>query len=462
MGKIFHRNSVYIFLLRIFILLSDLVELNLIIAFIQIVIGLQFLYGYDLKEINWLIFTFNFTWIFLSYFFKTYVKSSLILHNLKSTFHLFIVHSFINILIIYFYLNTLIDLKIILLYTLSVFVFLPLSRYLISFYLNKFDITFHLRKRVSILGNGSLYPKLYEYLNAEDSGFKLIPILPKVSSEKASFDVFVNSINLAKKHNITEIYSTIMPNDEETLIKVIQLAENNFIRFKFIHDYNLTLKNFFKFKIKSEVLEENFSKKPLEDLDNRIRKRLFDLTISLLVIVFLLSWLYPIIALIIKLDSKGPVLFKQLRSGRKNKQFVCLKFRTMIPNEEQDTKQATINDFRFTRVGVFLRKTNLDELPQFFNVLFGKMSVIGPRPHMINHTIEYSESVEQYMQRHFIKPGITGWAQINGLRGNLDQKMMELRVKYDLHYIKNWSVKSDFDILYKTFLITLVGDDNAF
>ena len=134
----------------------------------------------------------------------------------------------------------------------------------------------------------------------------------------------------------------------------------------------------------------------------------------------------------------------------------------MIPNEEQDSKQATKNDYRFTKFGTFLRKTNLDELPQFINVFLGQMSVIGPRPHMLNHTKQYGELVDSYMQRHFIKPGISGWAQINGLRGNLDQKMMELRVKYDLHYIKNWTVWGDIDIMYKTFIITLVGDDNAY
>jgi lipopolysaccharide/colanic/teichoic acid biosynthesis glycosyltransferase len=134
----------------------------------------------------------------------------------------------------------------------------------------------------------------------------------------------------------------------------------------------------------------------------------------------------------------------------------------MIPNDIQDTKQAEKHDYRFTRIGKFLRKSNLDELPQFFNVFFGQMSVIGPRPHMLNHTKQYGDIVEFYMQRHFIKPGISGWAQINGLRGNLDHKMMEIRVKYDLQYIKNWSIWHDIDIMFKTFMLTLVGDDNAY
>lgn len=462
MGKIFHKNSVYIFLLRIFILLSDLIGLNLIIWFFQVLLGYKFIVNYNYQELNWLIFSFNFSWIFLSYFFKTYIKSFQIIYNLKSTFNLFIVHSFINVLIINFFFYSLIEFKIILFYAVSVVLFLPLSRYFISFYLNKLDKTIHLRKRVSILGNGPLYPKLFEYLNSEDSGFKLVPILPKISAEKVNLEIFINAINLAKKHDITEIYSTIMPVDDNMHIRVVHLAENELIRFKFVPDFNVVLKNHFKVRVKSQVLEVNYTREPLEELDNRIRKRFFDLLVSSLVIILILSWLYPIIALLIKLDSKGSVLFKQLRSGRKNKPFVCLKFRTMIPNEEQDSKQATKNDYRFTKFGTFLRKTNLDELPQFINVFLGQMSVIGPRPHMLNHTKQYGELVDSYMQRHFIKPGISGWAQINGLRGNLDQKMMELRVKYDLHYIKNWSVKSDFDILYKTFLITLVGDDNAF
>ncbi len=462
MGKIFHKNSVYIFLLRIFILLSDLIGLNLIIWFFQVLLGYKVIINCNNQDLNWLIFLFNFSWIFLSYFFKTYIKSFQIIYNLKSTFNLFIVHSFINVLIIKFFFHSLIEFKIIVFYTVSVFLFLPLFRYFISFYLNKIDKTIHLRKRVSILGNGPLYPKLYEYLNSEDSGFRLVPILPKISAEKVNLEIFINAINLAKKHDITEIFSTIMPVDDNMHMRVVHLAENEFIRFKFVPDFNVVLKNHFKVRVQSQVLEVNYTREPLEELDNRIRKRFFDLLVSSLVIILILSWLYPIIALLIKLDSKGSVLFKQLRSGRKNKPFVCLKFRTMIPNEEQDSKQASKNDYRFTKFGAFLRKTNLDELPQFINVFLGQMSVIGPRPHMLNHTKHYGELVDSYMQRHFIKPGISGWAQINGLRGNLDQKMMELRVKYDLHYIKNWSVWGDIDIMYKTFIITLVGDDNAY
>ena len=180
------------------------------------------------------------------------------------------------------------------------------------------------------------------------------------------------------------------------------------------------------------------------------------------VILFFLSWLFPIIALLIKLDSKGPVIFKQLRSGRKNQPFYCFKFRTMVPNEEKDLVQATRNDSRFTQIGKFLRKTNLDELPQFFNVLIGQMSIIGPRPYMLSHTEQYSNSVDSYMQRHFIKPGISGWAQVNGFRGDLNQEKMEVRVKYDLHYLYNWNMWVDFEILLKTIEVTVMGDENAY
>ncbi len=179
---------------------------------------------------------------------------------------------------------------------------------------------------------------------------------------------------------------------------------------------------------------------PLDEWDKQVLKRTFDIVFSLLVIVGLLSWLLPILAIIIKLDSKGNLFFKQKRTGRDNRTFWCYKLRTMYANEHSDTLQATKNDQRITRVGQFLRSSSLDELPQFFNVLIGDMSVVGPRPHMLKHTQDFSEELEKFMVRHQIKPGITGLAQSRGYRGEtsgFEQK--KNRVKLDLFYVKYWS-----------------------
>ena len=166
--------------------------------------------------------------------------------------------------------------------------------------------------------------------------------------------------------------------------------------------------------------------------------------------------MFPIIALIIKLDSKGPVFFKQKRTGIDNNMFSCLKFRTMQVNTNADNMQAVANDSRISRVGAILRKYNMDELPQFINVLLGQMSVVGPRPHMLMHTDQYSALINYYKVRHYVKPGVTGWAQVNGFRGLTDELWkMEKRVDYDMDYLKNWSFSWDIKIIY----LTVFGKD---
>lgn len=201
----------------------------------------------------------------------------------------------------------------------------------------------------------------------------------------------------------------------------------------------------------------------LSTMENRIKKRIVDVFISGLVIVFILSWLVPIIGLIIKIQSPGPIFFKQPRSGRNNQTFGCYKFRSMVVNKDSDKAQATKEDKRITPIGKFLRKTNLDEFPQFINVFLGQMSVIGPRPHMLSHTEHYSKLIQHYMVRHFVKPGITGWAQVNGYRGETkDPGLMAKRVEYDLEYMNNWSAMLDFKIICMTVLNMLRGEKNAY
>ncbi len=190
---------------------------------------------------------------------------------------------------------------------------------------------------------------------------------------------------------------------------------------------------------------------PMDQIENQIKKRLFDLAFSGLVILFLLSWLYPIVGLLIKLSSKGPVLFTQKRTGINKVTFNCYKFRSMRQNTDADLKQATEDDPRITWIGKIIRRTNIDELPQFFNVFKGNMSVVGPRPHMLSHTDKYSALIDDYLVRHYVKPGITGWAQISGFRGETDELWkMEKRVEYDKEYINHWSFDWDLVIVWKT------------
>ena len=194
-----------------------------------------------------------------------------------------------------------------------------------------------------------------------------------------------------------------------------------------------------------------------------LRKRAFDFVFAGFVVVFLLSWLVPLVALLIKLGSKGPIFFKQLRTGKQGKSFYCLKFRSMTINAESDSKQASRGDIRVTKLGAFLRKTSLDELPQFVNVLRGEMSVVGPRPHMLQHTEQYAKTIHNFMDRHLIMPGITGLAQVLGYRGETKElDAMAKRVNADIHYIHNMSWLMDLKIIGLTIKQVFKRPGNAF
>jgi putative colanic acid biosynthesis UDP-glucose lipid carrier transferase len=184
--------------------------------------------------------------------------------------------------------------------------------------------------------------------------------------------------------------------------------------------------------------------------------------VSGLVTIFILSWLIPLLGLLIKLESKGPILFVQLRSGKNNKPFRCYKFRSMGENKDPSV-QATKNDMRVTKIGRFIRKSSLDEFPQFLNVLKGEMSIVGPRPHMLKHTEDFASKADEYMVRQFLKPGITGWAQVNGYRGEIRELVhIKKRVEYDLWYLENWSLWLDVRIMFLTVYNVFKGEENAY
>ena len=201
---------------------------------------------------------------------------------------------------------------------------------------------------------------------------------------------------------------------------------------------------------------------PLDSAFNSTLKRLFDIVFALMFFIFIASWLFPIIALINWLDSGLPIFFKQQRHGMDNQVFDCYKFRSMVVNKESDDKITVRNDPRITKFGSILRKTSLDELPQFWNVLIGDMSVVGPRPHMVNQNNYYHDIISKYNFRHYVKPGITGLAQVEGFRGEIkEDKDMKDRIQADLYYIRNWSFGLDLRIIYRTVANMVKGDENA-
>lgn len=274
------------------------------------------------------------------------------------------------------------------------------------------------------------------------------------------------SLKLAEAagNGVVDVYVAVAPERMPEVRPLMQEAERQCIRLKFIPDFGGALGSPYTVSyLGGEFPIITLRKEPLEEMGNRFQKRAFDVLFSSLVIVFVLSWLYPLLAIIIKMQNKGPVLFKQLRSGRNDEPFWCYKFRSMKVNDASDLKQATKDDDRITPIGKFMRRTSLDEMPQFFNVFLGNMSVVGPRPHMLSHTEQYKEIISQYMVRQFLKPGITGWAQVNGYRGETKEyEDMENRVKCDIHYLENWSSSFDVKIIFMTIINVLRGEDNAF
>jgi Undecaprenyl-phosphate glucose phosphotransferase len=321
--------------------------------------------------------------------------------------------------------------------------------------------------RVIIIGGGDIAKGLHDYFFSDDIlGIKLLGIF---SQEKLTFKSNVKNINLEviKKfiieNEVDEIYYTMPLTHTEKIQDLVDFADQNLIRFKVVPDFRGFPLRRVNIDFFDNVPVLSFRKEPLKDNLSRLSKRFFDILFSFSVIIFILSWLYPLIAILIKISSKGPILFKQKRSGLDNKEFWCYKFRSMRQNSSADLKQASKNDSRITEIGKILRKTSLDEFPQFINVFKGDMSVVGPRPHMIKHTKQYSALIKKYMVRQLVKPGITGAAQIRGFRGETKElNEMEGRVKWDVWYIENWTFFLDINIIFKTIFDVFNGDEKAY
>jgi len=281
---------------------------------------------------------------------------------------------------------------------------------------------------------------------------------------KSDFSLAItNAIHSASENNINELYIVAKPNFINDLNSYFELGDRYCMRLKFVPDFSMISKvhystaNFNNFHVIKPRHE------PLQNGYNRLIKRMFDIVFSFLIILFVLSWLYPILAFLIKKQSKGPVLFKQLRTGKKNEPFWCYKFRSMYTNMGDESQQARKGDDRITPIGKFIRRTSIDELPQFFNVLSGSLSVVGPRPHMLQHTKVYNDQINDFMVRHFVKPGITGLAQVSGLRGETKKVSdMKRRVKADIKYVQQWSLMKDIKICILTVIVAIKGDENAF
>ena len=347
-------------------------------------------------------------------------------------------------------------------YVLFSFVLIALFKFAMYYLLQKYRVSFGGNYRITvILGKNKQTFALEKFFNRNpEYGY----IHTKSFSFKDKNEVNLNTIfQFIKDEQVDEIYCSVSELSNKQLNQVIDFADNNLKILKFLPDN----KDIYSKKLKYEYYNYtpilSFRNIPLEDSVNQFLKRIFDILFSSAVIIFLLSWLTPILAILIRIESKGPIFFKQSRNGFNYKEFDCYKFRSMTPNKNAHLHQATRGDQRVTKIGKFIRKTSIDELPQFFNVLFGDMSVVGPRPHMVSHTNMYAQKVDKFMVRHFVKPGITGLAQVSGFRGEIESdKDIINRVKYDIFYIENWSILLDIKIIVQTALNAVKGEEKAY
>ncbi|NNC95032.1 MAG: undecaprenyl-phosphate glucose phosphotransferase [Chitinophagales bacterium] len=293
--------------------------------------------------------------------------------------------------------------------------------------------------------------------NNPEFGYKFMGFFDDRPKQYVNKDFILGSIAECEKYclenNVREVYCALPLDSAEEIQMLMKFCDKNVIRFKILPDFRSIMNRRLSIDFYESTPVMLVRNEPLENLANRALKRSFDFIFSSLVLALILSWIYPIVAALIKLTSKGPVFFKQNRTGYQNQAFSIYKFRTMEVNNDADSQTALINDPRITKVGMFLRKTHIDEIPQFINVFLGQMSVVGPRPRMLVHTKEYSKMVDRYMVRHFVKPGVTGLSQVKGLHeddANVNHIMLEKWVTADVEYIENWDLLLDLKIIYLT------------
>jgi len=348
----------------------------------------------------------------------------------------------------------------------SVFVYVTVStcfiimiKYLI-FYLLKIFRKYYKGniRRIVVVGNDALTGQFVDFVNTNpDYGYLLTRKFSLSETPSAAI------VTYCIENDIEEIYLSLEKTTTKQVAAFIDYVDNNLKLLKYLPSQKDLLSANLKVDYYGVIPVMPSRTTPLDDPLNQFIKRVFDIVFSAFVIISIMSWLTPLIALLIKIESRGPVFFKQKRHGLDYEEFDCYKFRSMFVNEFADVEEATKNDPRITRIGSFLRRTSLDEMPQFFNVFIGNMSVVGPRPHMINFTEKYAMKVNKFKARHFIKPGITGMAQTHGYRGEIENDTDIInRIKYDIYYMESWSLLLDLKIIYLTMKNAIKGEKKAY
>lgn len=444
------RFSIYI---RPFSYVLDLIIINYLVSSL-LFNSLNGIYYHFFVSVSWVIISWN------NSFYEVY-RFTKVTDIFEKIVKQYIIFTIVNFAYIGYFL-TFFDSAVILKFVSLAILFIASAKLFVYYFLRKYRVVFGGNfRRVVIVGDEKHTNHLVEFFNENPNyGYKLINKYNLKENKKQQIQ---ECQEFVMQNKVDEVYCALADLSITEVNNFIDFTDNNLKILKFIpHEKepiarNLILDYYGYIPI---VSLRNY---PLDISSNIITKRIFDIIFSILIIVAILSWLTPILALIIKLESQGPVFFKQRRNGLNCREFYCYKFRSMNLNDIADLEQVSKNDIRITKVGQFIRKTSIDELPQFFNVLLGEMSVVGPRPHMVSHTEMYAKRVDKFLVRHFIKPGITGLAQTNGYRGEVEnEKDIINRVKQDIYYLENWSFFLDLKIILITIFNTLKGEEKAY
>jgi len=355
------------------------------------------------------------------------------------------------------------------LYHVLILVCIPVSKYcyrvLAAYIRNQYKVV----RKILVVGSSELSASLYRSgMLINNLRYSVVGILGDQPTNGLSANylgLVQNLEQIIATTEIDEVFLTLPSTQTEQINYVIDCCEKKQIQVNVINDFNRLGASSLRLTSYAGLPVVGLRYFPLDDAENRIFKRGFDILFSLVFLGLIFSWLGPLLAMLVKLTSRGPVFFKQDRWGLNNKKIICYKFRTMQHSPKTDVafQQTEKNDQRVTPFGRILRKTSLDEIPQFLNVLLGDMSVVGPRPHPIPLSLESKDVVQHYLMRHLVKPGITGWAQVNGSRGEIQSPAdMQRRVAFDLWYIENWSFWLDCQIIFQTIVNLIKGDEKAY
>ena len=461
----------YGFLIKWLIGIGDLIILNLIFLFISELTHLNELVGFDFK-VKIMLLLLNFAYFFAVYFVPVKIDKPVIYTDkiIQRSLSLIAMHAIIFVTGLSFFSEDMTRFPIyfvIYLYGALFFVF-TLWRVLAREALKHYRSIGRNYIRIIIIGAGKNGLNLYSEMKKNNAyGFQICGFFDDNIMLKETLPNYLGMTHevegYVKENNIDEIYCTLPNSQDEKIMRIFNFAEKNMIRFYIIPEFSRYVKKRLRLESIESLPVMAVRTEPLQAIHNQIIKRTFDVVFSFIFLITVFPIVYIILGILIKASSSGPIFFKQKRTGIYGKEFSCYKFRSMEVNKFSNEKQAEKNDPRTTKLGQFLRHSNLDEIPQFFNVLRGDMSVVGPRPHMLKHTELYSVVIDKYMVRHLIKPGITGWAQVSGYRGETKTTdQMESRVMHDVWYLENWTFLLDLKIVLVTILNMFKGEENAY